>query len=406
MATGARRGGSRRTGSSADAEPAVVRPAASEAVTAPPAAAALAAESDAELVEIMSTPIGAGHGLRLTRSIAGAAFGTLLIAGLAFGAALGPGGAFGPKDDGAAVAGAAGAETGGGNESNGDAADFGGYHDGDASPDHDYLDNEPDETSKPDEGGDEPAETDKPATEPGDGSGDKPDPTRKPEPKPDPKPEPEDPPADTVSLSVWIKEFHPKLEWGSCDGLDFDYYKVVRSKDSTVTWPAGDNDTLIAVVEPGGYRKAYDSDAPHGKKVWYRVFCVRHTEDGYKVLRASEARGIEVPEEPAPPDPVALDISYSINAEGEVVLEWGTCGVDGFGFYKVLKSTWNENPSYMPWTDGTEIIGVVENKDATEWHDAGGDPGQTIYYRVQCLGWINGSKVLLGETAVIAVTMP
>jgi hypothetical protein len=91
---------------------------------------------------------------------------------------------------------------------------------------------------------------------------------------------------------------------------------------------------------------------------------------------------------------------------GEVVLSWGTCGVDGFGFYKDLRSTWNENPSYMPWTDGTEIIGVVENRYATEWHDAGGDPGQTVYYRVQCLGWINGSKVLLGETPVVAVTMP
>jgi len=414
MAAQGRRGGSRRTRTTANADTSAAMPAAVPAeITPPPAPVAFVSDADAELVEDQSTPIMGGHGRRFGRSLAGAAFGTLLLAGLAFGAALGPGGAFGPKDahsskSDVAVADGAG-EAGDGTGAGGEAGEYDGDHDG-AVPDHDGVDgNEPDESSPADEtGGGEPDETDKPASEPGDN--DKPEPTAKPEPKPepkpDPKPEPKDPPAESVSLSVWIKEYHPKLEWGSCDGLDFDYYKVVRSKDSTVTWPAGENDTLIAVVEPGGDRKAWDGDAPHGKKVWYRVFCVRHTEDGYKVLRASDAKGIEVPEEPAPPDPVSLELDATINAEGEVVLSWSACEVDGFGFYKVLRSTWNENPSYMPWTDGTEVIGVVEDMHATELHDAGGDPGQTVYYRVQCLGWINGSKVLLGQTAVIAVTMP
>jgi hypothetical protein len=396
MATQGRRSGSRHKRTDDAGSNAAGSTTAIEAIAPPPVATN--AEPAAELLEEQSAPILGGRGLRFGRPLVSGIAATVLVAGLAFGAALGPGGALAPKDG--AGAGIAALHDGG--ESSGSAHD-GGRQGDDASGWGGQDGVGPDGTEAPDEtGGAEP--TDKPEPEPTS----KPEPRHdpKPDPDPDPDPDPTREPAAAVSLSVWIKELHPKLEWGSCDGVAFDYYKVVRSKDSTVTWPLGDNDTLIAVVERGGERRAYDGDAPHGRKVWYRVFCVRHTDAGYKVLNASNARGIEVPEEPAPPDPVALDIEFSFNAEGEVVLSWGTCGVDGFGFYKVLRSTWNENPSYLPWTDGTEVIGVVENKYATEWHDAGGDPGQTVYYRVQCLGWINGSKVLLGETAVVAVTMP
>jgi hypothetical protein len=163
---------------------------------------------------------------------------------------------------------------------------------------------------------------------------------------------------------------------------------------------------MIGAVEAGGYRKAYDKDAPHGAKAWYRVFCVRKTEAGYKVVNASAAKGIEVPEEPTPPDPISLGIDWSVNGEGKVVLTWDACEVDGFAFYKVVKSTWNDDPSYLPWTDGTEVIAVVEDMFATEWHDWAPDAGHTAYYRVQCLGYVGGAKVLLGETAVVTVTAP
>jgi len=406
MGTRGRRGGSRpkhvdSAGTNA------VESAGTAPVTAPPIS-----EADAEVVEVGSTTIVGGHGARVGRSLAGAVFGTLLVAGLAFGAALGPGGALGPKDDGA---GAGSAVTGNdGSTADGDtsAADGSEHHDGDAPRDDQSTggDGSPDE-SAPDEtgtepGGDaptateEPAETEKPASEP----------TAKPEPdgtpKPEPKPEPTKPPVESISLTVWIGDDRPVMEWSACEGLDFDAYKVVRSTDSTVSWPLGENDTLIAVVERGGYRKAWDSDAPGGTKVWYRVFCVRHTDDGYKVLLASAAKGIEVPEAPAPPDPISLDLSASLNEEGHVVLDWSACEADGFGAYKVLRSTSSENPSYLPPTEGTAVIGVIEDKGVTEFHDAGGDAGQTVYYRVQCIGWINGSKVLLGQTEVVAVTMP
>ncbi len=378
-------------------------------------------EPTAELLEEQSTVIasnGAGTraGARLGRSLAGAVAGTLLIAGLAFGAALGPGGTLGPKLDGDAQAGGQGAGAG---AQAGDTAAGGAdgeyhegstYHDGDAS--HEGSDGTPAETSQPDgtgvsdgtgeSGGDEPKASEAPGDEPG---GDPaPEPTRKPEPRPEP--DPTRAPVTSMNLELWIGDGRPVMEWSACEGIDFDAYKVVRSTDATVSWPLAEHDTLIAVVERGGNRKAWDNDAPRGQKDWYRVFCVRHSGDGYRVVGSSDARGILVPEPPAPPDPVSLELHASINDEGHVTLSWSACNVDGFGAYKVLRSTSTEEPSYLPYHDGTDVIGVVETKSATQWYDAGGDPGQTVSYRVQCIGWVNGTKVLLGQTAVVAVTMP
>ena len=413
MSTQGRRGGTRRRRvEDTAATPAVpaIEPAAEPA---PEPAAAHTGE--AELLDERTAAISGGRpGLRLGRSLPGAIAGTLLVVGLTFGAALGPGGALGPSSDQSAAGDTTTAQGGAGQGG----ADGGGK-DGDdkvgpyVPKDDSYAGDEGDGTDKPD--GDEADATDRP---------DAPDPTRKPapdrtpkpepkdepknEPKDDPKDEPNDP-ADPIGLELAIKDDHPLLQWGSCAGLDFDYYKVVRSTDSTVTWPKGDNDELIGAVGADGYRKAWDKYAPHGKKAWYRVFCVRKTEDGYKAVNASNVKGIEVPlepEPPTPPDPVLLGLEAEVNDEGKVVLSWSACEVDGFAFYKVVKSTWNEHPSYLPWTDGSEVIGVVGDRHATEWHDWAPDAGDTVYYRVQCIGYVGDHKVLLGQTAVVAVTSP
>lgn len=404
MATQGRRGGTRRRQTD---DTAATPPAAAPEI-APviePAMAATAAE--AELLDERSVTIaGGGRRLPLGRSMSGAVLGTLLVAGLTFGAALGPGGALGPKDAGSTgdtaagnagggTLGAAHAETGGdeGDLPKGD--DWWG-HEGDSGEGTDATPKpeQPDGTPKPEE----PDPTDKPEPE----ATDKPEPDRTP--KPTEQPDPTKEPTEPIFLGLALKEDHPLLEWGSCGALDFDYYKVVRSKDATVSWPGGDYDEVIAAVERGGERRAYDKAAPHGKKLWYRVFCVRKTEAGYKVVNASNTKGIEVPEETPPPDPISLALEASVNEEGKVVLSWSACEVDGFAFYKVVKSTWNDNPSYYPWTDGTDVIGVVEGMYDTELHDWAPDAGETAWYRVQCLGYVDGHKVLLGESAVVAVT--
>lgn len=427
MATQGRRSGTRRRKTDTTAGAPVEAPAVATVAIEAIDPAAADTSSAAELLDDQTLAIaGSRRGFSLGRALPGAVVGSLLVVGLAFGAA-GPGGELGPKGtDGKDPAGPAGANVVTAAGAAGDALHL---DDGDIDADDtDGAKDEPDgvgddPTAKPDSGEDGKDGTDADGTgDEGDKDGDgdrdepkkdpEPDPTRKPRPDetkkpaedPDPDPEPGD--VDPIALALGIKDKHPIIEWGSCEGLDFDYYKVVRSTDSTVSWPTGAGDELIAAVERGGYRKAWDKGAPHGDKVWYRVFCVRKTEAGYKVVNASVIKGIEVPEETPPPDPISLDLVAGINDEGKVVLTWEACDVDGFAFYKVVRSDWNENPSYLPWTDGSEVIGVVEGQDETEWHDWAPDPGATAYYRVQCIGYHDGQKVLLGESAVVTVTMP
>ncbi|MEW5990177.1 MAG: hypothetical protein AB1736_02375 [Chloroflexota bacterium] len=223
-------------------------------------------------------------------------------------------------------------------------------------------------------------------------------------PAPTPKPKPIDGDGAAMSISVVIKEGHPFIDWSAC-GVDFDYYKVVRSSDSTVTWPVGDNDQKVAAVGVDGETKAWDSNAPGGTKVYYRVFCIRETESGSVAVAATAVKGIQTPETEPAPDPVALGFEVDVTGEG-VVLHWEGCSSDVFAFYKVVRSFTNDNPSYLPGTDGTQVIGVIENRNTTQLTDGAVESGDTIYYRVQAIGYWYGSKILLGQTAVIAVTIP
>jgi outer membrane biosynthesis protein TonB len=229
-----------------------------------------------------------------------------------------------------------------------------------------------------------------------------PEPEPEPEPKPDPTPEPTPKPeVGALGLAVSIDEGHPWVDWTACEADGFEGYKVVRSKDSTVTFPAGDNDSVIAFVGADGKTAFFDKDAPAGRKLWYRVFCVDKTDGNYVVRAASAARAVTTPEAEPAPDPVTLGFELDVTEAG-VVLHWQACTSDLFVYYKVVRST-KSNPSYLPGTDGSQVIAVVENRSATEWVD-GPDAG-TWYYRIQAIGYHGGSKVLLGQTEVLAVTI-
>lgn len=222
-------------------------------------------------------------------------------------------------------------------------------------------------------------------------------------PAPTPKPTPAA--GSVIGLEVALSEGHPFLDWTECTGLDFDYYKVVRSTDATVTWPMGDGDSLVAAIGADGKTKAWDGKAPGGTTVYYRVFCVRSSEAGYVSVAASAVKGIQTPVAQPAPEPVSLGFEAGVTGAG-VVLSWQACAVDNFVYYKVVRSLTTDNPSYFPGTDGTELIGVIENSASTQFVDTNIASGQTIYYRIQCLGHWNGTKVLLGQTAVVAVTIP
>ncbi len=218
------------------------------------------------------------------------------------------------------------------------------------------------------------------------------------------KPAPDGGDAGTLGIEVGIVEGHPKIRWSECLA-DFDYYKVVRSTDSTVTWPAGSNDKVVGVVGRDGDRKVYDGDAPAGKKLWYRVFCVRSTEEGYKVLAASAAKAVQTPTaEPKPtPEPYILGFEVFQTADG-VVLEWEPCGTDGFAYYKVVRSMTNTKPTF-PVNDGTQVIAAFEDHTKTRFVDTKVEPGQTWYYRVYSIGFWGEQRVVLGVTPVRSLTV-
>jgi hypothetical protein len=138
--------------------------------------------------------------------------------------------------------------------------------------------------------------------------------------------------------------------------------------------------------------------------LYYAVFCVDKTEAGYVVLAATSVKSITTPVSAPKPTPVVYTMGFNVQVTGEgVVLNWEACGKDGFSYYKVTRSR-NANPSYFPWTDGTEVIAVIENSGTTTFVDSPPEGG-TWYYRIQSIGHWDGQKVLLGQTPALSATL-
>ncbi len=228
-----------------------------------------------------------------------------------------------------------------------------------------------------------------------------PEPTDKPTPEPTDKPD-----VAALELAVKLREGLPFVDWSACKADGFDDYKVVASKDSTVRWPAGDNDWLAAAIGERDVTAFWDKEAPAGKTLWYRVFCVRASDHGYQVLAASPAKAVTTPAADPGPKPEPVELGIEAGVEGSTVwLDWETCDSDGFVYYKVVRAR-HDHPSYLPWTDGTELVGVIENPGASAFEDLGVESGDTWFYRVQSIGRWNGEKVLLGQTRVVRVEIP
>ena len=245
---------------------------------------------------------------------------------------------------------------------------------------------EPSDEPKPDEPADEPKD------EPADG----------------PKDEPTDEPApsDHLGLEAWVKEGKVKLGWSKYTGDGFAYYKVVRSKDATVSWPGGEDDTLVAAIADQWSPWAVDA-APCGKELHYRVFAVRSGEHGYEVLAASNVAGVfvECHEEPKPPvEPSHMGLDVWVTDAGAVKLAWEKCTSETFVYYKVVRSATNEQPMY-PLGAGDELLAAIGDPYTTTFKDTDVEPGQTWFYRVLSFGQYDDGKVLLGMTDAIAVTV-
>jgi hypothetical protein len=89
-----------------------------------------------------------------------------------------------------------------------------------------------------------------------------------------------------------------------------------------------------------------------------------------------------------------------------VRLDWTACEVDGFAFYKVLRSTTSESPSYLPWHDGTDVITTITDMGTTQQETSQPDAGHTAWFRAQGFSHTADGTVLLGQSAVVSVSVP
>jgi hypothetical protein len=230
-------------------------------------------------------------------------------------------------------------------------------------------------------------------------------PTAKPEPKPTPKPDAK--PVAPFELAVTLRDDgRVAVDWSAYIGDGFGSYKIVRSADASVAFPAAEHDVVIEATEDREMTAMKDSEAVAGQANFYRVFAVRKTESGYKVLAATNVAKVVVPS-PEPtqtPEPAAMWIEAEVTDAG-VVLHWEACSSDGFAAYKVVRSQ-GPDPSYLPWTGGTEVLAAVGDAGTTDYTDGAVSSGQTWWYRVQSIGYAGDQKVLLGETEAIQVEVP
>ena len=116
---------------------------------------------------------------------------------------------------------------------------------------------------------------------------------------PEPTPAPQ-----TMGLELSLGDGGVVVDWTVCESDGFDYYKVVRSPDSTVKWPTGYNDSLIWYTSDRSVTSFVDTSVDAGKTYFYRVFCVKATSYGYQVLNSTTAHDVAVPEPDPTPTPV------------------------------------------------------------------------------------------------------
>lgn len=257
----------------------------------------------------------------------------------------------------------------------------------------------------------EPVATSK-SVEPAEKPADKPVPTEKPKPapvetkKPAPAPTHKPAPADPTAfgLEAWAKDTKIKLAWGAFGGDGFEYYKVVRSGDGTVTWPASGDDVVVGVV--GDRHATWFADKPPCGTAWtYRVFAVRHGDGGYVTLAASNPAAATAACAPAPTPVEVKAIAFEVSVlPGEGIrLAWEGCWRDGFKAYKVVRSATNADPRF-PLNNGTELIGVIGDVNQTLFVDTSAGVGQAWTYRVVAVTDGGGTYVPLCETAAKTAT--
>ncbi len=204
-----------------------------------------------------------------------------------------------------------------------------------------------------------------------------------------------------LTLTVTTSAGKAQLTWTAYAGEDFAYYKVVRSTDSTASWPLGSGDKLVAAID----NKATVSftDCPGAGTFTYKVFAVKSADASYAVLAESNARTVTVPAAPTKPPVNTADLgplSVKDNGNGTYTFSWsGYKGSTDFNYYKLSGVTYPDTPGYA---EGKGYWAVIDpcNTSVTVDGKAG-----TWNFNVEAIYYPSGKTTALARTTTLKVVM-
>ena len=267
----------------------------------------------------------------------------------------------------------------------------------------------------PDEPGTEPATgpTEKPATEPTEKPGTEP--TDEPGTEPSTKPDPtEKPDRESMRFVLSVTDGGAvKVDWTRCYADGAVAYKVVRTTDGHIGWPYAGADRLIAAIKDLSKTALVDNDAPAGRTLVYRVFCIGGHDGGWTMLDSTPGRAIHVPggepkpkPEPKPepkPTPQTMSLTLSSSETGGVYIDWSRCDSDGFYAYKVVRSP--DEATSWPLGENDTLVTWIKDRNVTDFLDTSVEPGGHYFYRVFCVKATGDGYKILNSTHVRAITV-
>jgi hypothetical protein len=151
-----------------------------------------------------------------------------------------------------------------------------------------------------------------------------------------------------------------------------------------------------------------DTDAPAGKTLVYRVFCVGGQDGAWTFLDSTPGREVHVPgSEPTPkpeptPTPQTMSIDVSAGDAGGVWISWSGCDSDGG--YKVVRST--DESTTWPLGEHDTLVAYISNPGTTHFTDLTVEAGGHYFYRVFCVAPSGDGYKVVNSTHVVDFTVP
>ncbi|RKY59515.1 MAG: hypothetical protein DRP94_03405, partial [Candidatus Latescibacterota bacterium] len=174
-------------------------------------------------------------------------------------------------------------------------------------------------------------------------------------------------PPEPVVLST---PFNPttsslQLSWTQSHEEDFAYYKIFRSKESTVS----DTSTLITTIT-SKTNTSYTDTGLEENTVYYYVVYVYDTEGLRTASNIVQGRTKD-----EPPAPVTLYSPSSISSTG-MTITWSESDATDFFAYKLYRS---ESPGV---NTSDELVATISSKEITFYDDEGLQENTSYYYRI------------------------